>query len=112
MVTLTESKFIRPLFNYLICEPIVEKVTAGGIMLTDGTAAVGLSNLKKARVLRAGPGKRHEHTGEFIKTEIQPGQIVYPMGSVLAFQEGGRDLMLIPEEMVCGVEELDSHMEE
>lgn len=111
MVTLTERKFIRPLYNYLVCKPIVEKETAGGLALPDHVAKAGLGNLKRARVVRAGPGKRHEHTGEFVKCAIEPGQVIYPMGNVLAFEENGEELIVVPEEMVFGVEEFDPHLE-
>jgi co-chaperonin GroES (HSP10) len=106
MVSANTPKIIQPIGNWLICEPLYEKQTKGGLALPEHIAkGDSLSNLKRARVLRAGRGKAHPQTGVFMPNEFKVGQVVYPFANVMVFRENGRELWALTEECICGVEE-------
>lgn len=63
---------IKPIFDYVLIEPIKEEKTKSGILIPETATQEGP---KQGMVIAVGPGKKDE-TGKIVSLDIKPGDRV------------------------------------
>lgn len=64
-----EIEHIEPLFAYVVVRPVDDEVTKGGIIIAAGHSAD--EQLRKARVIKVGPGQWHAKSGRRIPVPLE-----------------------------------------
>jgi chaperonin GroES len=88
---------LEALFDAVIVKPLsVEEQSYGNIIVPD----MGKEKNEKATVVAVGPGK-HTITGDFIKTQIQIGDVVIlPTMGATRLEHDGEEFYVIPENQI------------
>jgi co-chaperonin GroES (HSP10) len=111
MVVQIETLPIVPARGYLVCEPLKETVTKGGIALPEmHEDSEDSYRPKKIRVLEVAAPKLHRDTGEELPPplEVAVGDVVIAGGPGFCWDFDGRTLWLVDADMiVCKVVDTD-----
>jgi chaperonin GroES len=88
---------LEALFDAVIVKPLSqEEQSYGNIIVPD----MGKEKNEKATVVAVGPGK-HTITGDFIKTQIQIGDVVIlPTMGATRLEHDGEEFYVIPENQI------------
>ena len=95
-------KKIKPLFDYLLIEPMEKETTLpSGIVIPD----TAKEKPQQGKVTAAGPGAKNDE-GEVIPMEVSKGDLVmYKKWGGTEIQMGGKDYVLVKQEDILALVE-------
>ncbi len=95
-------KKIKPLFDYLLIEPMEKETTLpSGIVIPD----TAKEKPQQGKVIAAGPGAKNDE-GEVIPMEVSKGDLVmYKKWGGTEIQMGGKDYVLVKQEDILALVE-------
>lgn len=72
----------QPLWDYILIDPIINKVTPGGLHIPDNAKA---EDTMKGLCVKAGPGA-YRDDGTFVPNAIKEGDIVFHLARAMPFK--------------------------
>jgi len=98
----TSKTSIKPLFDYLLIEPLEKETTLpSGIVIPDSAK----EKPQEGRVVAAGAGRKDE-TGKRIPMEVNVGdKVMYKKWGGTEIKVEGKDMLLVKEEDILAIVE-------
>ncbi|SRR3989344_2315032 len=98
----TSKSSIKPLFDYLLIEPLEKETTLpSGIVIPDSAK----EKPQEGRVVAAGAGRKDE-TGKRIPMEVNVGdKVMYKKWGGTEIKVEGKDMLLVKEEDILAIVE-------